>query len=194
MELIFASQNPHKTKEIAAMLPAALLVKSLADIGFHDDIPEYGETLRENAAIKARGIWNLTKKNCFADDTGLMVDALNGEPGVHSARYAGEEKDAVRNMKKLLENMEHKANRSAHFITVICLILEGTECFFEGRLDGEIIEAPMGTEGFGYDPVFRPVGMEQTLAQLNAAEKNRISHRYLAIARMAEFLAARLNF
>jgi len=186
-KLIFASHNANKTREIANLLNGTLLVQSLTDIGFLDEIIESGTTLQENAHIKSSTIYQATGLDCFADDTGLMVDALNGEPGVYSARYAGNEKDSLLNNQKLLSNLNNKTNRSAKFVTVISLFLGGKEYFFEGVLEGTIGFEPIGQEGFGYDPLFLPVGSNRTLAQMSLTEKNKISHRKIAFKKMADF-------
>lgn len=187
-ELIFASHNPGKTREIAALLNAVGTVRSLSDIGFTDDIIENGSTLRENAWIKANTIFDHTGLNCFADDTGLHVEYLNGEPGIHSARYAGPNCNSQDNMVKLLEALKYATNRNACFITVICLIFEGHTYYFEGRMDGRIISEQRGEKGFGYDPVFCPDGSDRTLAEMSMEEKNRISHRAKAFDAMFQFL------
>jgi len=187
-KLVFASHNPNKTLEIANLLDGTLLVQSLSDIGFNQEIVEYGLTLQENAHIKSSTIYQLTGFNCFADDTGLMVEALGGEPGVYSARYAGEEKDTSKNNHKLLSNLTNIANRKAKFVTVISLYLQGKEYFFEGVLQGSIGHELIGSEGFGYDPLFIPIGSNRTLAQMSLDEKNKISHRKIAFKKMADFL------
>ncbi len=187
-KLIFASHNPNKTREIANLLDGHLLVQSLSDIGFNQEIVEDGLTLHENAHIKSSTIYQITGLNCFADDTGLMVEALGGEPGVYSARYAGEEKDTSKNNHKLLSNLTNTANRKAKFVTVISLYLNGTEYFFEGVLQGSIGHELIGSEGFGYDPLFIPLGSNRTLAQMSLDEKNKISHRKIAFKKMADFL------
>ncbi|MCF8425939.1 MAG: RdgB/HAM1 family non-canonical purine NTP pyrophosphatase [Bacteroidia bacterium] len=188
-ELIFASHNSNKTKEIGALLGDLFQVVSLTDIGFNQEIIENGLTLKENAWIKASTINKQTSKNCFADDTGLLVDALNGEPGVYSARYAGPEKSDQKNMDKLLTNLSEKEIRTARFVTVICLIYKGENYFFEGACEGEIIKEKRGTMGFGYDPIFLPTGLNKTLAELTLDEKNKISHRAIAFRKMEQFLS-----
>lgn len=186
-KLIFASHNANKTREIADLLGGAMQVQSLNDIGFTQEIIESGLTLQANAHIKSSTIFNLTGLNCFADDTGLMVEALNGEPGVFSARYAGIEKNPVLNNQKLLANLQNSQNRKAKFVTVISLFFDGKEYFFEGVLDGTIGRELAGEEGFGYDPLFIPFGSNRTLAQMSMAEKNTISHRKIAFGKMADF-------
>ena len=188
MELIFASHNENKVKEIAALIGSGYTVKSLSAIGFNTEIVENGSTLTENALIKARTIYQATNKNCFADDTGLLVEALNDEPGVFSARYAGIQKNDQDNMNLLLENLKNKSNRNANFTTVIALIMDGKEYLFEGKLFGEIITEKIGSNGFGYDPIFKPKDFNITLAQMDLNKKNTISHRALAFKKMIDFL------
>lgn len=187
MELIFASHNENKVKEIRAMLPSGVSILSLNDIDFHQEIEETGDTLEENAAIKANTIHQLTGKNVFADDSGLFVEALNGAPGVYSARYAGtgNSKD---NIQKLLEELKGESNRIAAFKAVFCVIWEGETTFLEGKVEGEILEESLGLDGFGYDPVFVPTGYSQTFAQMNSEEKNRISHRQEAVQKLINFI------
>lgn len=163
-------------------------VLSLSDIGCHEDIDETATTLKGNAEIKASYIKQHYGYDCFADDTGLMVDALNGEPGVYSARYAGDNHDSAANMALLLKKMEDKDDRHAHFSTVIALASGYEMKFFEGRVDGEIMRKPSGSEGFGYDPIFRPDGYSATFAEMDASEKNSISHRGRAMAKLIEYL------
>lgn len=188
MELIFASHNENKVTEIAALIGSGYSVKSLSAIGFNNEIVENGSTLTENALIKARTIYQATNKNCFADDTGLLVEALNNEPGVFSARYAGNQKNDHDNMNLLLENLKNKSNRNANFTTVIALIIDGKEYLFEGKLFGEIITEKIGSNGFGYDPIFKPKDFNITLAQMDLNKKNTISHRALAFKKMIDFL------
>lgn len=191
MKLIFASHNRYKTQEIAAIFQHEAEIVSLEDIGFFEDIAETGSTLRENALIKARAVYKVTGLPCFADDTGLIVDALNGEPGVHSARYAGPEKNFEANNQKLLARLEQGTQRTARFETVICLIINDKEYFFTGVLNGSIGFEPLGNQGFGYDPIFIPEGSSKTLAQLTMEEKNAISHRALAFAHLLQFIQAK---
>lgn len=188
--LVFATNNTHKLEEFRAIAGSDLTVLSLAEIGCHDDIPETGDTLEENALQKARWVSSRYDCDCFADDTGLEVDALGGEPGVHSARYApGPGHDGAANMRLLLSRMaSHPTDRSARFRTVIALIRGGETHLFEGTVDGLITDAPAGTAGFGYDPVFRPEGWTKTFAQATADEKNAISHRGRATRKLIEFL------
>ncbi len=186
MELIFATHNQHKLQEVQNMLPTHELI-SLSDIQFHSEIVEDGSTFAENAHIKAKTIYDKVKKPVFADDSGLVINALDGKPGIHSARFAGTG-NSVDNIEKVLQEMSEKEDRSAHFKAVICLILEGEEYFFEGRVDGEIQKNTNGTQGFGYDPIFKPENYIETFAQMNPDLKNRISHRAIAIQKMKEFL------
>jgi XTP/dITP diphosphohydrolase len=188
IELIMATNNAHKLEEVRQILGNKFLVKGLADIGCHEDIPETAETLEGNALQKVRYVHERYKVNCFADDTGLEVDALDGAPGVHSARYATDGHDFEANTRLLLHNMEGKEDRRARFRTAIILIEGGEEHLFEGRVEGEITCEPAGCGGFGYDPVFRPEGYEQTFAEMSADEKNAISHRARAVAKLVEYL------
>lgn len=186
--LVFATNNAHKLNELRNIVGDRYNILSLSDINCHDDIPETAGTLRGNAEMKARYVKEHYGYDCFADDTGLMVDALNGEPGVYSARYAGPGHNSQANMELLLKNMEHSCDRRAHFSTVIALIEGERMHTFEGRVDGEILREPTGTEGFGYDPVFKPVGYDVSFAQMSQQEKNSISHRGRAVAKLMEYL------
>ncbi len=186
--LVFASHNSNKAAEIRAILGSDFVLDDLNNIGCHEEIPEPYETLEENAMAKARHVFIHYEKNCFADDTGLEVEALNGRPGVQSARYAGPGKDSAANMQKLLEALSGKTNRKARFRTVIALILDGREHLFEGIVNGTITDNPMGKKGFGYDPIFIPEGYNKTFGELDAVIKNRISHRFAAIKKLADFL------
>ena len=187
-KLVFATNNAHKLEEVSAMLGTSVSLMSLNDIGCHTDIPETGTTLEENALIKARYIHEYYGMDCFADDTGLEVAALDGEPGVYSARYAGGAgHDSVANMKKLLARMEGVTDRRARFRTVIALILDAEVHEFEGIVRGTIATEPHGDGGFGYDPVFIPEGYDRTFAELSDV-KNHISHRARAVERLVEFL------
>ena len=188
MLLLFASQNQNKTTEIRKILPAGITLESLVDYNFRDDIPETGLTLTENALIKARFVWQRFGQPCFADDTGLEVEALHGAPGVFSARYAGEEKSEDKNMQKLLLEIENIPNRKACFKTVIALIVDGKEFIFEGRVDGEITFTRRGDSGFGYDPIFIPDGYDRTFAEMSLDEKNKISHRGRALEKLVSWL------
>jgi XTP/dITP diphosphohydrolase len=189
MEIVFASNNAHKLEEVRSKLPRQFKVLSLKDVLGDVDIPETGDTLDENASIKSRYVFERTGKNCFSDDTGLEISALNGDPGVYSARYAGENCSFQDNMDKVLENMGEAEDRSACFRTVISLILDGEEHFFEGRVDGKILTEEHGEEGFGYDPIFKPDGFELSFAQMSLAEKNEISHRGKAVQKLVDFLS-----
>jgi XTP/dITP diphosphohydrolase len=188
MEIVFASNNAHKLEEVRSKLPKEFKVLSLKDVLGDVDIPETGVTLNENASIKSRYVYERTGKNCFSDDTGLEIAALNGEPGVYSARYAGEGCTFQDNMNKVLKNLEDSENRSACFRTVISLILDGQEHYFEGRVDGEILNEEQGADGFGYDPIFKPNGFDQTFAEMTLEQKNKISHRGLAVQKLVGFL------
>ena len=188
MNLIFATNNQHKADEINAVLPSHYEVLTLKEAGIDIDIPEPHPTLQENAREKAVTIYQLKGTNCFSEDTGLEVFSLNGEPGVRSARYAGEDKSFAQNIEKLLQNLQDKEDRRAQFRTVICLILDGKEHFFEGICQGRILAAQKGTEGFGYDPVFVPDGADKTFAEMPLEEKNRYSHRSKAVAQLVLFL------
>ncbi len=188
MKLIFATHNKNKTKEVKSMMPSHIELLSLDDINFHTEIEENATTLEGNALLKAKTIFEKTGINCFADDSGLLVDALNGAPGVYSARYAGSQKNDEDNMQKLLHELKDKTNRKAHFKTVMALIIDGKEYLFEGRIEGKIISEKLGTNGFGYDPIFVPDGYNETFAQLDAETKNKISHRARALQKMLEFL------
>lgn len=192
MRLVFATNNKHKQEEMSAILGDKVELLSLADIDCHDDIPETADTLEGNALIKARHIYNKYGCSCFADDTGLEVDALGGAPGVYSARYAGEENDADANMRKLLHNLTGKSERSAQFRTVIALIIEGEEFLFDGIVRGRIAEERKGAAGFGYDPIFVPDGYEESFAQMAAEQKNAISHRSRAALALNDFLQKRI--
>lgn len=186
--LVFASNNLHKLFEIRNVIGSQLRILGLKDLNINVEIPEDHDTLHENALQKARYISQLTGMNCFADDTGLLIEALHGNPGVRSARYAGPENDARKNIEKVLAEMAGKENRRAAFITVIALIWEGKEYLFEGRMEGEILFEPQGDHGFGYDPIFKPDGYEKSYAQMSTEEKNQISHRAIAVRKLRDFL------
>jgi XTP/dITP diphosphohydrolase len=188
MRLVFATHNKHKATEVQKIVPDAFEVITLTDLNILEEIPETGETLQANALIKARFIHQKLGYNCFADDTGLEVEALNGEPGVYSARYAGLAKSDQANMDKLLQNLSTKSNRRARFVTSICLFWLDEMFVFEGELRGTITNEKMGTNGFGYDPIFMPEGYDITLAQMDVMTKNMISHRGKAMRKMADFL------
>ena len=188
MKLVFATNNKHKLQEVRDIVGDRVEVLSLSDIDCNDDIPETADTLQGNALIKARYIYEKYGVDCFADDTGLEVEALDGAPGVYSARYAGEECDSEANMKKLLHNLTDKNNRNAQFRTVIALIINGEERLFNGIVKGVIATEKMGTSGFGYDPIFIPEGFSGSFAQMDASMKNSISHRYRATEELSKFL------
>ena len=188
MELIFATNNRHKVEEIQAAIGNKLKIRTLSDAGINIDIPEPHDTLEANALEKAKTIHGMTNANCFSEDTGLEVEALNGDPGVKSARYAGIEKNFQKNIDKLLVNLEPTENRNARFRTVISLIWNDKEYFFEGSCEGRIIHAQRGDQGFGYDPVFVPHGAEKTFAEMTMNEKNQYSHRKKAADKLVLFL------
>ncbi len=187
-KLVFATNNQHKLEEAREITAGKFELLSLTDINCHDDIPETAPTLEGNALMKARWIHDRYGLDCFADDTGLMVDALDGAPGVYSARYAGPGHDSEANMRKLLENMNGVSCRKAHFSTAVALILNGKEHLFEGRVDGTIAETPAGKNGFGYDPIFIADETGRRFAQMTSEEKNAISHRGRAMRKLADFL------
>ena len=186
--IVFATNNSHKLEEVRAIVSGKINIVSLSEIGCHDDIPETADTLEGNALLKARFVKEKYGYDCFADDTGLEVEALNGEPGVRSARYAGDAHDSDANMEKLLHALNGEQNRKAHFRTVIALIMNGKEEYFEGVVNGHIIEDRRGSTGFGYDPVFMPDGYNETFAELGVDIKNNISHRAIATRKFAERL------
>lgn len=188
MQLVFASNNPNKIKEIQLLLPNIIQILSLEDIGCLEEIPETAPTIEGNAIQKANYVTEKYGYSCFADDTGLEVEALNGEPGIYSARYAGNQRDANDNMDKLLLNLADKNNRKAQFKTIICLNLNGKQHLFEGIVKGSIISKKKGTEGFGYDPIFIPNGYNKTFAEMPIQEKSKISHRGLAVEQLVRFL------
>lgn len=188
MKLVFATNNKHKLQEVRDIVGDRVEVLSLADIGCHDDIPETADTLQGNALIKARHIYEKYGLDCFADDTGLEVEALDGAPGVYSARYAGEECDSEANMQKLLQKLTGKTNRNAQFRTVIALIINGEEKLFNGIVKGAIATEKKGDSGFGYDPVFVPEGYSESFAQMSSEMKNSMSHRFRATQQLGEYL------
>lgn len=188
MELVFATNNRHKLEELQAILGNSIKLLTLNDIGCFDEIPEEQPTLEGNASQKSFYIFDRYGYNCFADDTGLEIEVLNGEPGVFSARYAGEEKSAEANIRKVLAKMHKINNRKARFRTVISLIINGVETQFEGVVDGEILTEKRGTSGFGYDPIFQPDGFSLTFAEMNLDDKNKISHRGRAVEKLILFL------
>ncbi len=187
-EIVFATNNLHKLQEIREIIGNRFQILSLKDIGCHEDIPETGNTFKENALIKAQFVKNRFGFDCFADDSGLEVDVLNGDPGVFSSRYGGENGNAEKNMEKLLKNLHGKSDRNARFRTVIALIFNDKIHYFEGYIDGTIIDEKKGTNGFGYDPIFVPEGYEKTFAELDESVKNTISHRANATKKLIEFL------
>lgn len=189
MKLVFATNNLNKLAEVQKMLPTSIQLLSLKDINCFDDIEETANTLEGNAKIKANHITEKFGYNCFADDTGLEVDSLNGEPGVYSARYAGEPANAENNMQKLLIELNDKENRKAQFRTSICLNLNGKQFLFHGICKGDILTQKQGEKGFGYDPIFQPKEYSQSFAEMSSEEKNKISHRGLAIQKLVDFLS-----
>lgn len=186
--IIFATNNENKLREVSQMLKEGYELSTPVSHGITEDIPETSDTIEGNASQKSNYIYEKIGANCFADDTGLEVEALNGAPGVYSARYAGEQKDSNDNMALLLKNLEGKENRNARFKTVISLIIDGKEHLFEGIVEGVISTEKMGEEGFGYDPIFVPNGYDISFAQMSSVEKNKISHRGRAVAKLVEFL------
>ncbi|MFV8356888.1 non-canonical purine NTP diphosphatase [Flavobacterium sp. XS1P32] len=188
MQLVFASNNKDKIIELQSMLPANITIRSLESIGFFEDIPETSDTIEGNAILKANYVTEKYGYDCFADDTGLEIDALKGEPGVYSARYAGERRNADDNMNKVLENLTDINNRKAQFKTVIALNIDGKQHLFTGIAPGEITLEKIGNQGFGYDPIFRPLQYQETFAQLSLDIKNKISHRGKATQQLIDFL------
>lgn len=187
-KLVFATNNDHKLKELKQLVPSEFELVSLNDIGCTDDIPETGTTLEVNAAQKSFYIWDKYGINCFADDTGLEIKVLGNEPGVYSARYAGEDKRPADNMLKVLEKMKNQTNRKACFRCVISLVIDGHEKQFEGIVEGKILTEMHGDAGFGYDPIFMPDGYDQSFAEMSADEKNQISHRGRAVVKLIDYL------
>jgi XTP/dITP diphosphohydrolase len=187
-EIVFATHNPNKIKEIQAQLFDSYKLIGLTEIGIDEDIPETADTFEGNALLKARYVWEKFNFSCFADDSGLEVEALGGAPGIYSARYAGLQKSSQDNLDLLLKNLEAHLNKNAQFHTVITLILKGEIHHFEGIIKGKIIKEPRGTKGFGYDPIFVPDGYTSTFAEMELAEKNKISHRAQAVNKLIHFL------
>ena len=187
-EIIFATHNSKKVEEVNKILAGNWKILTLNDINFQEEIPELGNTLEENAFQKAEVIYKTFSQNCFADDSGLIVPYLNGEPGVFSGRYAGEPRSDHRNIDLLLKNLGNTKERNSYFMTCICLIFEGKTHFFSGRIEGEITKSPKGNNGFGYDPIFIPKGHDKTFAEMSSAEKNSISHRAIAVNKLVDFL------
>lgn len=189
MQLVFASNNKNKIQEIQALVPSDFHILSLDDIGCTEEIPETADTIEGNAILKANYVTHNYGYPCFADDTGLEVEALNGAPGVYSARYAGEQKSAEDNMNKLLHELHHVSNRKANFKTIICLNINGSQHLFTGIINGEITTEKIGANGFGYDPIFIADGTNKTFAELSMQEKASISHRGIAVAQLLAFLS-----
>jgi XTP/dITP diphosphohydrolase len=188
IKIVFASSNRHKIEEIKALLPEGFELLSSAEAGFTEEVEETGKTFEENAALKADALFDACGLVCFSDDSGLEVEALKKAPGVRSARYAGEPADTAKNNALLLENLKDKTNRKARFVTVICLRMPHKTFFFEGFVEGEIALEPRGTNGFGYDPLFVPIGSDKTFAEMDAETKNAMSHRHNALVKMLPFL------
>ena len=188
MKLVFATNNPNKLSELQDLVPEGIEILSLKDINCNEELPETNPTLEGNALQKAKYVFDNYGYNCFADDTGLEIEALGGAPGVYSARYAGEDCKAEDNMKKVLTKLENKDNRNAKFRTVIALIIKGEENLFEGECSGNITKTKSGTEGFGYDPIFTPEGYEITFAEMSKQEKGAISHRGRAVVKLVDYL------
>ena len=186
-KIVFGTGNPNKLKEIKSAINSFEIVV-LKDLGITEEIPETGNTLKKNAVQKAKYVYDKTGLDCFSDDTGLEIEALDYRPGVYSAMYAGSECDAENNMQKVLKELEGKTNRKAKFITVIALIYNGKEYFFKGVVKGEVLKEKTGKDGFGYDPIFRPLGYKESFAEMSIAQKNEISHRGLAVKKLIKFL------
>ena len=189
INLIFATSNQNKVLEIQKILPKKFNIKSLKDLNYFEDVPENETTIEGNAIFKAKYIYEKFNINVFADDTGLEVEALNGEPGVHSARYAGTTRDSEKNIKKLLKNLKNIKNRNARFKTVIALIIDNKLHIFSGIVEGYILDSPKGNNGFGYDPIFCPNGFDKSFAELTLKEKNLISHRSFAMKKLIDFIS-----
>ena len=187
-KIVFATGNPNKLKEIKSAIKSFEIV-GLKDLGITEEIPETGDDLKKNALQKAKYVYDKTGLDCFSDDTGLEIEAINNRPGVYSAMYAGPDCNAENNMQKVLKELEGKTNRNAQFKTVIALILQGKEYFFEGLVSGEVLKEKTGKDGFGYDPIFRPIGYKESFAEMSIAQKNEISHRGLAVKKLVKFLA-----
>jgi len=189
INLIFATSNQNKVLEIQKILPKKFNIKSLKDLNYFEDVPENENTIEGNAVFKAKYIYKKFNINVFADDTGLEVEALNGEPGVHSARYAGKSRNSEKNIKKLLKNLKNIKNRNARFKTVIALIIDNKLHIFSGIVEGYILDSPKGNNGFGYDPIFCPNGFDKSFAELTLKEKNLISHRSVAMKKLIDFIS-----
>ena len=188
MELIIASQNQNKLVEFKKILGDKINLFSLSDIGLNQEIPENEKTIKKNAMFKAKFVNTQTGKNVFADDTGLEIDSLNGEPGVYSARYSGVERNSDKNIELVLTKLKNKTNRNSRFKTIISLIIDGKSVNFEGVVEGKITEEKRGSNGFGYDPIFQPNGYASTFGEMSLKEKNKISHRSIAINKMVQYL------
>mgnify|MGYP005734567217 FL=1 len=188
MELIIASQNQNKLVEFKKILGDKINLFSLSDIGLNQEIPENEKTIKKNAMFKAKFVNTQTGKNVFADDTGLEIDSLNGEPGVYSARYSGVDRNSEKNIELVLRKLKNKANRNSRFKTIISLIIDGKSVNFEGVVEGKITEEKRGSNGFGYDPIFQPNGYASTFGEMSLKEKNKISHRSIAINKMVQYL------
>jgi len=188
MELIIASQNQNKLVEFKKILGDKINLFSLSDIGLNQEIPENEKTIKKNAMFKAKFVNTQTGKNVFADDTGLEIDSLNGEPGVYSARYSGVDRNSDKNIELVLRKLKNKANRNSRFKTIISLIIDGKSVNFEGVVEGKITEEKRGSNGFGYDPIFQPNGYASTFGEMSLKEKNKISHRSIAINKMVQYL------
>jgi XTP/dITP diphosphohydrolase len=187
-KIVFATGNPNKLKEIKSAINGFEIV-GLKDLGITEEVPETGDTLKKNALQKAKYVYDKTELDCFSDDTGLEIEAINNRPGVYSAMYAGPDCNAENNMRKVLKELKESPNRNAQFKTVIALILDGEEYFFEGVVTGEILKEKTGKDGFGYDPIFRPLGYKESFAEMSIAQKNEISHRGLALKKLIKFLS-----
>ena len=188
MELIIASQNQNKLVEFKKILGDKINLFSLSDIGLNQEIPENEKTIKKNAMFKAKFVNTQTGKNVFADDTGLEIDSLNGEPGVYSARYSGVDRNSDKNIELVLRKLKNKANRNSRFKTIISLIIDGKSVNFEGVVEGKITEEKRGSNGFGYDPIFQPNGYSSTFGEMSLKEKNKISHRSISINKMVQYL------
>ena len=188
-KIVFATGNPNKLNEIKSAINSFEII-GLKNLGITDEIPETGDTLKKNALQKAKYVYDKTGLDCFSDDTGLEIEALDFRPGVYSAMYAGPDCNAENNMRKVLEELGETPNRNAQFKTVIALILQGKEYLFEGLVKGEILKEKKGKDGFGYDPIFRPLGYKESFAEMSIAQKNEISHRGLAVNKLIKFLAS----
>lgn len=188
MKLIFSSSNKHKIQEIQQLLGTSHQIGTLIDIGCHEEIPETQETIEGNASQKSFYVYEKYGVNCFSDDSGLEIEALNGQPGVYSARYAGNQKSDADNIEKVLSELNGITNRNARFKTIISLVIDGVEKQFEGIMEGQILNAKRGNKGFGYDPIFRPKGYSLSFAEMTQEEKNKISHRAMAVKKLVDFL------